>query len=54
MGPLGVYVQDSLSETLHFPKLNSTNYYVWSNNMKVAFPYYQGHNPPSINQGYIP
>ena len=36
MGPNSIYIQDSSSETLCFPKLNGTNYHVWSNNMKVA------------------
>ena len=36
MGLTSTYVQESYSETLHFPKLNGTNYYVWSDNMKVA------------------
>jgi len=36
MGPLSIYTQDSSSETLHFPKLNGSNYHVWSDNMKVA------------------
>ena len=36
MGPLSVYTQDSSSETLRFPKLNGSNYHVWSNNMKAA------------------
>ena len=36
MGPDSVYTQDSSSETLHFPKLNGTNYHVQSDNMKVA------------------
>jgi len=36
MGPNSIYTQDSSSETLCFPKLNGTNYYVWSDNMKVA------------------
>jgi len=30
------YVRKSSSETLHFPKLNGTNYYVWSDNIKAA------------------
>jgi len=36
MGPLSVYTQDSSSETLRFPKLNGSNYHVWSDNMKAA------------------
>jgi len=36
MGPSGIYARDSSSETLHFPKLNDTNYHMWSNNMKAA------------------
>jgi len=36
MGLTSAYVRESFSETLHFPKLNGTNYYVWSDNMKAA------------------
>ena len=36
MGLTSTYVQESSSETLHFPKLDGTNYYVWSDNMKAA------------------
>jgi len=36
MGPFSIYTWDSSSETLHFPKLNGSNYHVWSNNMKAA------------------
>ena len=36
MGLTSAYVWKSSSKTLHFPKLNSTNYYVWSDNMKTA------------------
>jgi len=36
MGSNSIYAQDSSLETLYFPKLNGTNYHVWSNNMKVA------------------
>jgi len=36
MGLTSAYVRGSSSKTLHFPKLNSTNYYVWSDNIKVA------------------
>ena len=36
MGPAGTYVRESSSETFHFPKLNGTNYHVWSDNMKAA------------------
>ena len=36
MGPDSVYARDSSSETLRFPKLNGTNYHVWSDNMKAA------------------
>jgi len=36
MGPNSIYTQDSFSETLCFPKLNGTNYHVWSDNMKAA------------------
>jgi len=36
MGPTDAYVQESSSETLQFPKLNGTNYHVWSNNIKAA------------------
>ena len=40
MGPNSIYAQDSSLETLCFPKLNGTNYHVWSNNMKVALQAY--------------
>ena len=36
MGPNSIYAWDSSSETFCFPKLNSTNYHVWSDNMKAA------------------
>ena len=36
MGPNSIYTQDPFPETLCFPKLNDTNYHVWSDNMKVA------------------
>ena len=36
MGLQGPYVQELFSDTLQFPKLNGTNYYVWSDNMKAA------------------
>jgi len=36
MGLTSAYIRESSSETLHFPKLNGTNYYVWSDNMKAA------------------
>ena len=36
MGPLSIYTRDSSSETLRFPKLNGSNYHVWSDNMKAA------------------
>jgi len=36
MGLISAYVWESSSETLHFPKLNGTNYYVWSDNVKAA------------------
>ena len=35
MGPVPSY-SESTSETLQFPKLNGTNYHVWSNNMKAV------------------
>jgi len=36
MGPDSIYARDSFLETLCFPKLNSNNYHVLSDNMKAA------------------
>jgi len=36
MGPLSIYTRDFFSETLCFSKLNSSNYHIWSSNIKTV------------------